>query len=72
MKKTKTFDYEIYNTGKTMGTSLMIIIIFILSFLLGMWCKNKEYEDKINKQAIEIVDLKEQIYRNNLKEEMKK
>lgn len=42
---------------------LIILTIFILGFLLGYWVKNKEYEEKIYQQSIEIVDLKDQVHR---------
>ena len=47
----------------------MILIIFILGFLVGYWGKNREYEEKLYRNAIEITDLKESIDRL---EQMKK
>ncbi len=75
MKKTKNFDLEIYEMEQKAKTFLLILIVFIFGFLLGYWCKNTEYEEKINRQAIEIVDLKDQLdkerYYKALKEEKK-
>ena len=63
MKKTKRFDLEIYEIEQEAKTFLLILIVFIFGFLLGCWCKNTEYEDKIYKQKIEIIDLKDQVDR---------
>ena len=63
MKKTKNFDLEIYEMEQKAKTFLLILIVFIFGFLLGYFCKNTEYEDKIYKQKIEIIDLKEQVDR---------
>ena len=65
MKKTKNFDIKIYELEQKAKTFLLILIVFILSFLLGYWCKNIEYEDMLYKQKIIIIDLKEQIDRAN-------
>ena len=65
MKKTKSFDMQIYEIEQKTKTFLLILIVFILSFLLGYWCKNIEYEDMLYKQKIIIIDLKEQIDRAN-------
>lgn len=63
MKKTKNFDFKFYEIEQKLKTFILILAVFIFSFLLGYWCKNTEYEDKIYRQAIEIVDLKEQVDR---------
>ena len=63
MKKTKIFDIQIYELEQKIKTFLLILIVFILSFLLGYWCKNVEYEDMLYKQKIEIIDLKDQVDR---------
>ena len=63
MKKTKNFDFKFYEIEQKLKTFILILAVFIFSFLLGYWCKNTEYEDKIYRQAIEIVDLKETIHR---------
>ena len=65
MKKTKNFDIKIYELEQKAKTFLLILIVFILSFLIGYWCKNIEYEDMLYKQKIIIIDLKEQIDRAN-------
>ena len=54
---------------KRLKVFLMILIIFILGFLVGYWGKNREYEEKLYRNAIEITDLKESIDRL---EQMKK
>ncbi len=69
MRKTKYFDYRFYEIERNIKIILIGLIIFGLSFWLGYWCKNTEYEDTINRQAIEIVDLKEQIHIKEIKEE---
>ena len=63
MNKTKNFDFKLYELEQKMKTFLLIIMVFILGFILGYFCKNEEYENKIDRQAIEIVDLKEQVQR---------
>ena len=63
MNKTKIFDIEIYKLEQKAKTFLLILVVFIFGFLLGCWCKNTEYEDKIKRKDIEIVDLKEIIHR---------
>ena len=63
MRKTKHFDYKLYELEEKAKTFLLVLIIFIIGFLIGYWCKNVEYEDKISRQAIDIVDLKEQVDR---------
>ncbi len=60
MKKTKYFNYKFYEIEQYIKTFLIGLIIFAISFSLGYWCKNVKYEETINRQAIEIVDLKEQ------------
>lgn len=69
MKKTKNFDYKVYELEKEIKKFILVFITFILSFCLGYWCKNKNYEETVTRQAIEIVDLKEQIHREVLKGE---
>lgn len=61
MKKTKSFDMQIYEIEQKTKTFLLILIVFILSFLLGYWCKNVDYEEVIRLQKIKIIDLKEQV-----------
>ena len=63
MKKTKHFDYKLYELEEKVKTFLLILIVFIIGFLIGYWCKNTEYEDEIYKQKIEIIDLREQVDR---------
>lgn len=63
MKKTKNFNYGLYEFEQEAKIFILTLSAFILGFVLGYWCKNTEYEDKINKQNIEIVDLKEKIQR---------
>lgn len=72
IKETKYFDYKFYEIERNIRMLLIGLIIFGVSFWLGYWCKNGEYEDTINRQAIEIVDLKEQIHINSVKYEVKK
>ena len=57
----KHFDYKLYELEEKVKTFLLILIVFIIGFLIGYWCKNTEYEDKIYKQKIEIIDLRETI-----------
>ncbi len=57
----KHFDYKLYELEKKVKTFLLILIVFIIGFLIGYWCKNTEYEGKIYKQKIEIIDLRETI-----------
>lgn len=64
----KFYDKEIYNLNEKIQAFITILVVFLASFLLGYWCKNEEYENKINKQEIEIVDLKEQIDRKEKEE----
>ena len=59
--KIKHFDYKLYELEKKAKTFLLILIVFIIGFIVGYWCKNAEYEDKIYKQKIEIIDLRETI-----------
>ncbi len=59
----KHFDYKLYELEEKAKTFLLVLIIFIIGFLIGYWCKNIEYEDKIYKQKIEIIDLKDQVDR---------
>ena len=63
MRKTKSFDIQIYELEQKAKTFLLILIVFILSFLLGYWCKNLDYEEVIRLQKIEIIDLKDQVDR---------
>ena len=73
--KTKHFDYKFYRVEQEAKIFIVILIAFLLGFLLGYFCKNNEYEEKINRQAIEIVDLRDQLdrerYYKALKEEKK-
>ena len=57
----KHFDYKLYELEEKVKTFLLILIVFIIGFLIGYWCKNTEYEDEIYKQKIEIIDLRETI-----------
>ena len=63
MKMTKNFNLEIYELEQKAKTFLLILIVFIFGFLLGYLCKNTVYEDRIYRQSIEIVDLKDQVDR---------
>ena len=63
MKKTKNFGFKFYEIEQELKIFVLMLIVFIFSFLLGYWCKNIEYEEKIYKQKIEIIDLKEQVDR---------
>ena len=71
MKKTKNFDFKIYEIEQKAKTFLLILVVFIFGFLLGCWCKNEEYENKINRQAIEILDLKDQLERERFDKALK-
>ncbi len=57
----KHFDYKLYELEEKAKTFLLVLILFIIGFLIGYWCKNAEYENKIYKQKIEIIDLRETI-----------
>lgn len=61
--KTKNFDFKFYEIEQKFKMLIAFLVIFTASFILGYWTKNQEYEQKIYKQEIEIVDLKEQIHR---------
>ena len=63
MKKIKHFDYKLYELEEKAKTFLLVLMVFIIGFLIGYWCKNAEYEDEIYKQKIEIIDLREQVDR---------
>lgn len=63
----KFYDKEIYKFTEKLKTFILVLIVFIIGFLIGYFCKNEEYEEKVNRQAIEIIDLKEQIHRVNMK-----
>lgn len=69
MKKTKYFDSKIYELEKNIKALIIILIVFIMGFMVGYWTKNKEYEEKLYENAIEITNLKESIDRL---EQMKK
>ena len=60
--KIKHFDYKFYEIEQKIRIFLLILIAFGIGFWLGYWCKNTEYEEKIHRQGIEIVDLKEQLH----------
>ena len=71
--RTKYFDYKFYRVEQDVKIFILILIAFLLGILSGYFCKSTEYEEKINRQAIEIVDLKDQLdkerYYKALKEE---
>ena len=54
---------------KNIKALIIILIVFIMGFMVGYWTKNKEYEEKLYENAIEITNLKESIDRL---EQMKK
>ncbi len=59
----KHFDYKLFELEEKAKTFLLVLMVFIIGFLIGYWCKNAEYEDEIYKQKIEIIDLREQVDR---------
>lgn len=63
-KQMNNIDLE--EIAKRFKMLILIYIVFIIGFFVGYWCKNTEYEDQINRQAIEIVDLKEQLHRERM------
>lgn len=66
--RTKNFDYNLYETEQKFKMLIIFLTIFVMSFLLGYWTKNNTYEEQIHRQQIEIVDLKEQKYRLEMRE----
>lgn len=66
--KTKNFDYSLYETEQKFKMLIIFLVIFVASFMLGYWTKNETYEEQINRQKIEIIDLKEQIHILKMKE----
>ena len=46
---------------ESIKTLILILFVFIIGFAVGYWTKNKEYEDKLFLNAVEIKDLKESI-----------
>ena len=46
---------------ESIKTLILILFVFIIGFAVGYWAKNKEYEDKLFLNAVEITELKESI-----------
>lgn len=71
MKTTKYFDKDIYKTENKLKTAITILIIFLLGLYIGLAINYMELQNKdeeIRNKEIEIVNLKEIIYQESLKD----
>ena len=65
MQKTKYYNKELYEIENKIKTAFVILIVFILGLFTGILVNNLELQNKeeqINKQEVEIDNLKESIY----------
>lgn len=65
MQKTKHYNKETYEIETKIKEAFVILIVFILGLFTGLLVNNLELQNKeeqINKQEVEIDNLKESIY----------
>lgn len=65
MQKTKYYNKETYEIETKIKEAFVILIVFILGLFTGLLVNNLELQNKeeqINKQEVEIDNLKESIY----------
>ena len=72
MKRTKYYDKDIYKKDKLIKTIFVILITFLIGMYAGVainYLELKEKDSKIREQYVEIDDLKEIIYQEELQNE---
>ena len=72
MKRTKYYDKDIYKKDKLIKTIFVILITFLIGMYAGLainYLELKEKDSKIREQYVEIDDLKEIIYQEELQNE---